>query len=79
MVKNMTIHMGDWKGKIDFLSVPFDDFDFILGNDCFQRVKVSLLSYLNGLLIIDEKQPCFVAGISKSPKRPSREKTLFAL
>ena len=79
MVKNMAIQMGDWKGTIDFLSAPLDDFDFILGNDFFQRAKVALLPHLNGLLIMDEKQPCFVAGISKPPKRPSREKTLSAL
>ena len=28
---------------------------------------------------MDEKQPCFVAGISKPPKRLSGEKTLSAL
>ena len=28
---------------------------------------------------MDEKQPCFVASISKPPKRPSGEKTLSAL
>ena len=50
--------MGDWKGTIDFLSVPLDDFDFILGNDFFQ--KVALLPHWNELLIMDEKQPCFV-------------------
>ena len=64
---------------IDFLSVPLDDFDFILGKDLFQRAKVALLPHLNGLLIMDEKQPCIVASISKSPKRPLGEKTLFAL
>ena len=41
MAKNMVIKMGDWKGTIDFLSVPLDDFDFILGNDFFQRAKVA--------------------------------------
>ena len=75
----MAIQMGEWKGTIDFLGVPLDDFDFILGNDFFQRAKVALLSHLNGLLIMDEKQPSFVAGISKPPKRPSGEKTLSAL
>ena len=71
--------MGDWKGTIDFLSVPLDDFDFILINDFFQRAKVALLPYLNGLLIMDKKQPCFVADISKPLKRPSGEKILSAL
>ena len=79
MAKDMAIQMGDWKGTIDFLSVPLDDFDFILGNDFFQRAKVASLPHLNGLLIMDEKQACYVAGISKPPKRPSGEKTLSAL
>ena len=35
MAKNMAIQMGDWKCTIDFLSVPLDDFDFILGNEFF--------------------------------------------
>ena len=65
--------------RYDRLGVPLDDFDFILGNDFFQRAKVALLPHLNGLLIMDEKQPCFVADISKSPKRPLGEKTLSAL
>ena len=55
MAKNVAIQMGDWKGTIDFLSVPLDDFDFILDNDFFQLVKVALLPHLNGLLIMDEK------------------------
>ena len=38
--------MGDWKGMIDFFSVLLDDFDFILGNDFFQRAKVALLPHL---------------------------------
>ena len=64
---------------IDFLSVHLDDFDFILSNDFSQRTKVALLPHLNGLLIMDEKQSCFVVSISKPPKRPSGEKTLSAL
>ena len=38
-----------------------------------------MLPHLNRLLIMDEKQPCFMAGMSKPPKRPSGEKTLSAL
>ena len=71
--------MRDWKSTIDFLSVPLDDFDFILGNDFFQRAKVALLPHLNRLLIMDEKQPCCVADINNPPKRPSGEKTLSTL
>ena len=79
LAKNAAIQMGDWKGTIDLISVPLDDFDFILGNNFFQRVKAALLPHLNGLLIMNEKQLCFMVGISKPPKRPSEEKTLSAL
>ena len=36
LAKNMGIQMGDCKGTINFLSVPLNDFDFILGNNFFQ-------------------------------------------
>ena len=68
--KNVEIQMGDWKGTIDFLSISLDDFDFILANEFLQRAKVALLPHLNGLMIMDKKQPCFVASISKPPKIP---------
>ena len=55
LAKNVAIQLGDWKGTIDFLSVPLNDFNFILGNDFSQRAKVALLPHLNGLLIMDEK------------------------
>ena len=29
LAKNVRMQMGDWKGTIEFLSVPLDDFDFI--------------------------------------------------
>ncbi|GMP63109.1 hypothetical protein CsSME_00024932 [Camellia sinensis var. sinensis] len=43
------------------MAVPLDDCDFILGNDFFVAAKVALMPYLDGLLISDEKEPCFVA------------------
>ena len=48
------VQLGNWKGTVNFLSMPLNDFDFILGNDFFQRVKVALLPHLNGVLIMDE-------------------------
>ena len=38
-----------------------------------------MLSHLNELLIMDEKQSCFVTSINKPPKRHMEEKTLLAL
>ena len=44
-----------------------------------EGLTVALLPHLNALLIMDEKQPCFVADINKLPMRPLGEKTLSAL
>ena len=34
--KNVAIQMGDWNGMIDFLSVPFSNFNFILVTASFR-------------------------------------------
>ena len=59
--------------------MSLDDFDFISGNDFFHRLKVALLPHLNGMFIMDEMQPYYVHGLSKSPKKPSKEGTISAL
>lgn len=71
--------MGNWKGTINFLSVPLDDFDFILGNEFFQRTKVALLPHLNVMLIMDKMQSCYVEGLGKLPKKSSKEGTISTL
>ena len=56
-----------------------DDFDFILGNDFFQRAKIALLPHLNEMLIMDETQPCYVQGLNKLPKKLYKERIIFTL
>ncbi|RVW96894.1 Transposon Tf2-8 polyprotein [Vitis vinifera] len=43
------------------------------------RAKVALLPHLNGIFIMDETQPCYMRGLSKPPKKPSKEETVSAL
>ena len=52
--------MGSWKGTVDILSMPLDDFDFIPDNDFFHKAKVALLPHLNEMFIMDETQPCYL-------------------
>ena len=59
--------------------MSLDDFDFILGNEFFQRVKVTLLPHLNIMFIMDETQPCYVHGLNKPPKKSSKEETISTL
>ena len=59
--------------------MSLDDFDSILGNEFFQRAKVTLLPHLNRMFIMDETQPCYVHGLNKSPKKSSKEETISTL
>ena len=62
MAANVVCTVGDWAGYVNFLVVPLDDFDLILGNDFFMRAKVAVVPHLNGLFILDELRTCFVQG-----------------
>ncbi|GAV64353.1 gag-asp_proteas domain-containing protein, partial [Cephalotus follicularis] len=57
MTHGVQIYIGDWVGKIDFMVVPLDDFDLILGNDFFISKKVIMMPHLCGLFIMNEKFP----------------------
>ncbi|KAL6319597.1 hypothetical protein AAG906_020674 [Vitis piasezkii] len=48
-------------------------------NGFYQRAKVALLPHLNGMLIMDKTQPCYVQGLNKPPKKPSKEETISTL
>lgn len=60
MTGNVALKVGDWNGKVDLMVYPLDDFELILGNEFFVAAKVAVVPHLCGILIADEKQPCFV-------------------
>lgn len=63
MAYGVKVFIGNWDGKMDLMVVPLDDFNLILGNDFFvvAKVAMAILLHLFGLLIVDEKKPCFIA------------------
>ncbi|RVW19037.1 Retrovirus-related Pol polyprotein from transposon 17.6 [Vitis vinifera] len=63
VAKNVPMQIGDWKGTCSLLCVPLDDFDLILGVDFLLRAKVALIPHLGGLVVLEEKQPCFVKAL----------------
>lgn len=48
---NVSLCVGCWTRKINLTIVPLDDFDIILGIEFFKAAKVSVMSYLNGMMI----------------------------
>ena len=63
VAKNVPMQMGDWKGTCSLLCVPLDDFYLILGVDFLLRAKVALIPHLSGLMVLEEKQSCFVKAL----------------
>ncbi|RVW70978.1 putative disease resistance RPP13-like protein 1 [Vitis vinifera] len=63
VAKNVLMQIGDWKGTCNLLCVPLDDFDLILGVDFLLRANVALIPHLGGLMVLEEKQPCFAKAL----------------
>lgn len=62
MAKGVRTTLDLWKGTLDFMVVPLDDFDIILGNNFFVEAQVVMMPHLCTLFIGDSKNPCFVHG-----------------
>ena len=60
VAKNVPMQVGDWKGTCSLLCVFLDDFNFILGVNFLLKAKVALIPHLDGLVVLEERQPCFV-------------------
>ena len=65
MATDVGIQVRNWSGHVNLMVILLDDFDAILGNELFRAAKVSLMPYLDGLLISDVRTPCFVTGCNK--------------
>ena len=80
IAKDVMLQVGEWKGKINLLCVPLDDFNLILGIDFFLKSKAALIPHLGGLMILEEKQPYFVSALQlKKGLRRGQETYLAAL
>ncbi|XP_074306428.1 DNA damage-inducible protein 1-like [Silene latifolia] len=51
VAREVVIKMGEWTGKVDFTSVPMDDFKIVLGMDFLKRTPTFLAPH-NGSLIM---------------------------
>ena len=79
IAKDVLLQVGEWKGKINLLCIPFDDFNLILGIDFFLKSKAALIPHLGGLMILEEKQPCFVPAVKGKAEKHGKAKMVSAL
>ncbi|RVW26159.1 Retrovirus-related Pol polyprotein from transposon 297 [Vitis vinifera] len=79
VAKNVPMQINDWKGTCSLLCVPLDDFDLIFGVDFLLRAKVALIPHLGGLVVLEEKQPCFVKALRTKDGSKGQPEMLSAI
>ena len=79
IAKDVLLQVGEWKGKINLLCVPLDDFNLILGIDFFLKSKAALIPHLGGLMILEEKQPYFVPTVKGKAEKHGKAEMVSAL
>ena len=79
IAKDVLLQVGEWKGKCNLLCVPLYDFNLILGIDFFLKSKAALIPHLGGLMILEEKQPCFVPAVKGKAEKHGKAKMVSAL
>ena len=79
IAKDVLLQVGEWKGKINLLCVPLDDFNLILGIDFFLKSKAALIPHLGGLMILEEKQPYFVPAVKGKAEKHGKAEMVSAL
>ncbi|GAV90005.1 gag-asp_proteas domain-containing protein, partial [Cephalotus follicularis] len=54
MARDVFVEIGTWRGQLNLMIVPLDDFDVIFGIDFLTRNKVVPMLHLKGLMFIDD-------------------------
>ncbi|XP_074297249.1 uncharacterized protein LOC141627954 [Silene latifolia] len=67
VAKDVVIKMGEWSGKLDFTSVPMDDFKIVLGMNFLKRTPTFLAPH-NGSLMMVGSNPCLVKAVGGDRK-----------
>ena len=56
-----------------------DDFDLIFGVYFLLNAKVALILYLGGLVVLEERQPCFMQALRANNGGKGQHKMLSAI
>ena len=65
VARGVTMKIGSWEGKIDFMVAPMDDFKVVIGMDFLRQVKVVPIPFLRSMAILEEEAPCMVPTVTE--------------
>nr|CAD1837257.1 unnamed protein product [Ananas comosus var. bracteatus] len=66
LAKKVPVSIGSWTGKANFMSVPLDDFQVILGMEFLQMSRGVPMPFLDALCMMGDESPCVVPVVRKT-------------
>ncbi|RVW96014.1 RNA-directed DNA polymerase-like [Vitis vinifera] len=65
VARGVTMHIGSWKGRVNFTVAPMDDFKMVLRMDFLQKAKAVPLPFLRLMAILEEEKSCMVHTVTE--------------
>ncbi|KAG6479323.1 hypothetical protein ZIOFF_062786 [Zingiber officinale] len=75
MAYNVPLTVGTQVGKANMMVIPLEDFQIILGMDFLQKTKTVPMPHLDGVMVMQESNPCFVSAVHPYGKGQNKGKT----
>ncbi|XP_012852904.1 PREDICTED: uncharacterized protein LOC105972488 [Erythranthe guttata] len=73
VARDAELHLGTWKGQVDFSVAPMDDFKVVLGMDFFRKVMAIPMPCFNSVCILEKGKPCMVPATTGTTKEESTQ------
>ncbi|OIT29089.1 hypothetical protein A4A49_55045 [Nicotiana attenuata] len=74
MAYNVPMSVGNWKGKVNLMVIPSEDFEVILGINFMQKNRFVPMPHLDGVMIMHETTPSFVKVVHPYGKEETQRK-----
>ncbi|KAG6522526.1 hypothetical protein ZIOFF_019666 [Zingiber officinale] len=75
MAYNVPLTVGTQMGKANMMVIPLEDFQIILGMDFLRKTKTLPMPHLDGVMVMQESNPCFVSAVHPYEKGKNKGKT----
>ncbi|KAG6478500.1 hypothetical protein ZIOFF_061943 [Zingiber officinale] len=75
MAYNVPLTVGTQVGKANMMVIPLEDFQIILGMDFLRKTKTVPMPHLDGVMAMQESNPCFVSAMHPYGKDQNKGKT----
>ena len=65
VARGVTMKIGSWEGKVNFMVAPMDDFKIVIGMDFLRQVKAVPIPFLRSMAILEEEASCMIPTVTE--------------